>query len=243
MTTVDLVTTNQNPGVLELRLNRPRSANALNTALLQQLAEALETAAQESSVRAVVITGGSVLFSIGADLKEFSAALATDDGALDNRSHLYECIARCPKPVIAAVCGPAIGGGCELALAADIVVAGKSARFAFPETDLGIIPGGGGTQRLIRVVGKSLAMHMILAGRELSADEARASGLLSEVVEDSECLPQARAIAQAIAARPPQAVLLAKESVLQAFETNLQDGLAIEHRHFIRLIDTLRRNS
>lgn len=220
------------PGVLELKLSRPAQANSLTTRLLRTLVERLEAVAGDDSLGAVVLTGGPVLFSVGADVKEITAP-EFEDSSLTFRSHAYRRVAEFPKPLIAAVCGPALGGGFELVLATDVVVAGRSARFGLSETGLGLIPGGGGTQRLMRSVGKALAMQMLLAGRVLGAEEAREAGIVSEVVEDAECLPRARALAQAIAARPREAVRLAKQAALQAFETPLREGLAIEHRHMV----------
>jgi enoyl-CoA hydratase len=230
------------PDVLELRLDRPRAANALSTALLAALAATLDSAADDGAVRAVVLTGGSTLFSIGADPAEIVSAFPAE-ARLAERTAYHSRIARFPKPLVAAVCGPAIGGGCELVLVADLVVAGASARFALPETAIGILPGAGGTQRLVRTIGKPLAMQMILAGTELTAADALRAGLVGEVVADEACLPRARALAGAIAARPARAVRLAKEAVLQAWELPLAAGLARERLMFLDLVDSLRDDS
>jgi len=233
---LELVISRPGPGVLELRLDRPGAANALTTTLLCHLADTLGAAAGDPDVRAAILTGGATLFSIGADRGD---VLADDPSSspegTDLRGAAYARIARFPKPLIAAVCGPAVGGGCELALAADIVVAGESARFSLPETGLGLMPGAGGTQRLVRVVGKSLAMEMILAGTELTAAAACRAGLASVVVADEACLSRARDLAGAIAARPAGAVQQAKEAVLQAFEMPLAAGLARERDRFLEL--------
>jgi enoyl-CoA hydratase len=232
----DLVISRPVPGVLELRLDRPGAANALTTSLLCHLADTLDAAAADPDVRAAILTGGGTLFSIGADRGDLVAAAPPPTPDVpDRRGAAYARLARFPKPLIAAVCGPAVGGGCELALAADIVVAGESARFSLPETGLGLMPGAGGTQRLVRVVGKSLAMEMILAGTELSAAAACRAGLASLVVADDACLSRARDLAAAIAARPAGAVQQAKEAVLRAFEMPLAAGLAWERDRFLKL--------
>lgn len=239
LTMADLAVFRPAPGVLELRFDRPRTANALSTTLLAAVADSLDDAAADDAVRAVVLTGGATLFSVGAD----PAALVcppTGDEQLAERAACHARIAGFPKPLVAAVCGPAIGGGCELALVADLVVAGASARFALPETALGLIPGAGGTQRLVRTIGKPLAMQMILAGAALTATDALRAGLVGEVVTDEACLPRARELAQAIATRPPRAVRLAKEAVLAAWELPLAEGLARERLAFFELVDSLR---
>jgi enoyl-CoA hydratase len=238
----DLAVCRPAPGLLELRLNRPRAANALSTTLLAAVADTLDAAAADDAVRAVVLTGGATLFSVGAD----PTAIVSPPGGEDRLAERTACHARIacfPKPLVAAVCGPAIGGGCELVLAADLVVAGASARFALPETTLGLIPGAGGTQRLVRTIGKPLAMQMILAGTELTAADALRAGLVGEVVADDACLPRARELAQAIAARPARAVRLAKEAVSQAWELPLAEGLARERLAFLELIDSLRSDA
>lgn len=221
-------------GVLELRFNKSRTGNALSTELLEHLVARLESSAEDERIRVVITTGGPVLFSVGAEISEICSPVFDEDAALF-RCQLYRHLAKYPKPFIAAVCGPALGGGFEIALAADIIVAGSSARFGLPETALGIIPAGGGTQRLIRTAGKSLAMQMTLAGKELTAQEAKQAGIVSEVVDDCECLPRARAIAEAIAKRPPNAVSYAKKSVLESFEQPLDHGLLLEQEYYARL--------
>jgi enoyl-CoA hydratase len=231
----ELVVSRPAPGVVELRLDRPHRANALSNTLLTALAQALNNARIDDDVRAVVLTGGSTLFSVGADRADLLSPPAPEKTAF-LRADCYARIAAFPKPLVAAVCGPALGGGCELVLVADIVVAGTSARFALPETGLGLIPGAGGTQRLARTIGRPLAMQMILAGTELTAAEALRAGLVGDVVSDEDCLPRARELAQAIASRPPQAVQAAKAAVLQSFELPLSAGLALERRLFLDLL-------
>ena len=228
-------------GVLEIRLHRPEVRNAINTPLLRELVTVLEEAEADPDIRAVVITGGDAVFAAGADLSEM-AARDMQGILLEERPRLYHAIARFPKPLLAAVCGYALGAGCELAMHADIIIAGQSAQFGQPEIRLGIMPGAGGTQRLTRAVGKSLAMKMVLAGEFVGADEARAAGLVAEVVADTECLPRAHALAEKIAGMAPLAARLAKDAVLQVFDTGLQAGLAIERRNFTVLAGTDDRN-
>jgi enoyl-CoA hydratase len=241
VTPAGLVARSASPGVLEVLLHRPEVRNAISTPLLRELVAFLDEAEADPEVRAVVITGGDTVFAAGADLSE----MATKDMQgilLEERPRLYHAIARFPKPLVAAVCGYALGAGCELAMHADIIVAGESAQFGQPEIRLGIMPGAGGTQRLTRAVGKSLAMKMVLAGEFIGAGEAKASGLVAEVVSDAECLPRARALAGKIAAMAPLAARLAKDAVLQAFDTGLQAGLALERRNFTVLAGTDDRN-
>ncbi|BAL24170.1 enoyl-CoA hydratase-related protein [Azoarcus sp. KH32C] len=224
-------------GVLEITLNRPQARNALSTPLLRALVALLETADADADVRCVVLTGGPRLFAAGADLAEM-AAKDMQAVLLEERPRLFAAIARFPKPIVAAVCGYALGGGCELAMHADILIAGESAQFGQPEINLGIIPGAGGTQRLTRVVGKGVAMKLVLAGEFLGAREALSAGLVAEVTTDDECLPRARELALKIASKAPLAVRLAKDAVLQSFETPLATGLAMERRNFVLLAGT-----
>jgi enoyl-CoA hydratase len=228
-------------GVLEILLHRPEVRNAISTPLLRELVSVLGDAESDAAVGAVVITGGESVFAAGADLSEM-AARDMQGILLEERPRLYQAIARFPKPLLAAVCGYALGAGCELAMHADIIIAGQSAQFGQPEIRLGIMPGAGGTQRLTRAVGKSLAMKMVLAGELVGADEARAAGLVAEVVSDAECLPRAHALAEKIAGMAPLAVRLAKDAVLQVFDTGLQAGLALERRNFTVLAGTDDRN-
>ncbi len=228
-------------GVLEIRIDRPEARNALSTPVLRGIVALLEQAEHDDAVRCVVLTGGESVFAAGADLAEM-AAKDMQAVLLEERPRLFAAIARFPKPVIGAVCGYALGAGCELAMHADILVAGESAQFGQPEINLGIIPGAGGTQRLTRAVGKSVAMKMVLAGEFIPAREALAAGLVAEVVADEACLPRAHELARKIAAKAPLAARLAKDAVLQAFETPLAAGLAIERRNFVVLAGTDDRN-
>jgi enoyl-CoA hydratase len=224
-------------GVLLITLNRPEARNALRTQLLGELAEALEAAAADPEVKAVVITGGDKVFAAGADIKEM-AALDVVGVLTDVRPTYWRRIYAFPKPLIAAVNGFALGGGCELVMHADIVIAGESAQFGQPEINLGIIPGAGGTQRLIRTVGKSLAMKLVLSGEFIDAKTALTAGLVAEVTPPELTIERALTLAGSIATKPPLAVRLAKEAMLKAFETTLETGLNLERKAFATLAAT-----
>ena len=206
-----------------VQLNRPEVLNALNRALMDELVAALEELDRDPEVRCLVLTGGPRAFAAGADIREFADASVVDM-LQAYRFQQWERIRKLATPLIAAVTGFALGGGNELAMLCDIIVAGESARFGQPEINLGLIPGAGGTQRLTRTVGKYRAMELILTGRQMTAREAEAMGLVTRVVPDEMVLTEARALAREIAARPPLAVRLAKEAVLKAFDTSL-DGV------------------
>ena len=214
-------------GVVLLRINRPEVRNALNLEVRKRLARHLIELGEDTTTRAVVLTGNEKSFAAGADIKEMAEAGTIE--MLQRGVHkLWRAIAGCPKPVIAAVSGYALGGGCELAMTCDIIVAGESARFGQPEVNIGIIPGGGGTQRLPRAVGKYKAMKYILTGEQFSAKEALDMGLVSEVVPDPEVEGRAIDLARQIAALPPLAIQLAKEAVLAGMEAPLSSALALE---------------
>jgi enoyl-CoA hydratase len=233
----DLLTDDPAPGVRRLTLNRPAARNALSTALLGLVADALDAAAADDAIRAVVVTGGDKVFAAGADIKE----LATRDAVtalLDARVGHWQRFRRFPKPVVAAVCGYALGGGCELAMHADIVVAGDGAKFGQPEVNLGVVPGAGGTQRLARIAGQQIAMKLILSGEMISAAEARQCGLVAETVPDAEVAARAVALAAKIAEKPVLAVRLAKELVLAARDVPLEQGLQFERKAFSTLVAT-----
>lgn len=216
-------------GVALVELNRPEALNALSDELMEALDAALVTLEGDESVRCVVLAGAGRAFAAGADVAAMADATAVEMlGA--GRIERWERIRRFRKPLVAAVHGYCLGGGCELAMSCDIVVAASDAQFGQPETNLGIIPGAGGTQRTARAIGKSLTMEMVLAGRFLRADEALASGLCSRVVEPEALRPEALAVAIRIASRPPVAVRLAREAVLQAFEMPLAAGLEHERK-------------
>lgn len=223
--------------VAVITLNRPRVLNALSQGLMDELAGALDTYDRNPAVRCMVLWGGPRVFAAGADVREMGDATSADM----IRSYRFQQWARIRQtatPIVAAVAGYALGGGCELAMACDIIVAAETARFGQPEINLGLMPGAGGTQRLTRAIGKSRAMEMVLTGRVITAHEALGAGLVSRVVPVEVCLDEAKAVAREIASRAPLAVRLAKESVLQAFETSLESGLAFERRCFHTLFST-----
>lgn len=228
-----IATSSPRPGVQLIRLNRPRQLNALSGALLIELATALGRAEGDRDVRCVVLTGNDKAFSAGADIKEMVAKglEAIEDRA---RQTAWRAIESFQKPLIAAVTGIAFGGGHELVMLADIVVAAEDARFAQPEINIGILPGDGATQRLTRVIGKSMAMKLVLTGEAIDAPTALRLGLVAEVVPAGETLERALALAETIAAKPPVALRLAKQAVLAAYETTLSAGLESE-RQAIRL--------
>ncbi|SDL62936.1 enoyl-CoA hydratase [Modicisalibacter muralis] len=228
-------------GVLCLRLNRPEVRNALRTQTLRELADLLEAAAADNAVRAVLLLGDKRAFAAGADVREM-AELDPVGVWQHERPRQWERIARFPKPLLAAVNGYCLGGGCELAMHADIILAGEGACFGQPEIRLGMIPGAGGTQRLIRIVGKALASQMVLSGEPIDAATARERGLVAEVVEAEQVEPRALELARSIAERPLLAVLAAKELLQQSFETSLSVGLEAERRSFALLAASDDRN-
>jgi enoyl-CoA hydratase len=215
-------------------IHRPQALNALNGAVMSELIEALEAFDADPAIGAMVITGDERAFSAGADIKEMSDASAIDMLLRDSISR-WDRLRRLHKPLIAAVSGWCLGGGNELAMACDMIVASETARFGQPEINIGVIPGAGGTQRLTRAVGKAIAMEMILNNRLLSAEEAAQHGLVNRVVPVERCLEEALALANEIAARAPLAVRLGKEAVNNAFESFLRDGIADERRSFYLL--------
>ncbi len=217
--------------VARVRIHRPEARNALNPAVRQQLAEHFTALANDPEVRCIVLTGGEHVFAAGADLKD----LADLDAITLLRRHterLWQAIADCPQPVIAAVNGLAWGGGCELAMHADLIVAAESASFCQPEVKVGVMPGAGGTQRLTRAVGKFKAMKMLLTGAPLSAREADAIGLVSEVCADGDAQVRALALAEQIARRPPLAVQQIKEVLLAGADAPLDTALMLERKAF-----------
>lgn len=232
----DLIVTRQGR-VLHLTLNRPAARNALNNALLSELATTLEAAADDSEISVCVISGNERFFAAGADLNE----MAEKDLAAtlnDIRPQLWGRINAFSKPLIAAVNGYALGAGCELALLCDVVIAGENARFGLPEITLGIMPGAGGTQRLIRSVGKSLASKMVLTGESITARQALAAGLVSDVYPDALTLEYALQQAALMARHSPLALQAAKQALRQSQEVALQAGLAQERQLFTLLAAT-----
>jgi enoyl-CoA hydratase len=225
------------PGVALIRLNRPESLNALNRALVADLTQMLLDLDQDSEVRAIVITGNERAFAAGADIKEMAGDSAIDMLILD-QFQKWDQIKRLKKPLIAAVSGYALGGGCELAMLCDIIIASETAQFGQPEIKIGVIPGAGGTQRLTRAIGKSRAMEYILTGRFFSAQQAYEWGLVSRVVPVELYLEEAIKLAAEIASMPPLAVQLAKQAILKSYELSLEEGLHFERRNFYLLFAT-----
>jgi enoyl-CoA hydratase len=218
-------------GVVLLRLNRPDVHNALNTELRRVLAQRFSALSADTTTRCIVLTGNTKTFAAGADLKEIADDTSVDIAAR-NIMALWKPITDCQKPIIAAVNGVALGAGCELALHADIIICGKSATFAQLELGVGLMPGGGATQRLVRAIGKYQTMMMVLTGEPVSGERAAAMGLASEVVDDDDVVDRAIRLAQKIAAMPPVAVRLAKEAVVSGAEMSLSAGLLFERRLF-----------
>jgi enoyl-CoA hydratase len=224
-------------GVALVTLDRPQALNALNAALMDELVATLEELDANPACRCIVLAGGERAFAAGADIKELLHE--TPVSLLDHdRLAAWDRIAALGTPIVAAVRGYALGGGCELALACDLIVAGDDAQFGQPEIRLGVIPGAGGTQRLARAIGKARAMELILTGRTMSAHEAHAAGLVNRVVPAEATLEAALDLAAAIAAQPPLALRAAKEAVRLAFELPLSAGLAFERRAFALLFAT-----
>ena len=237
----DIVVDRPAEGVVRLTLHRPDFRNALRTQTLAEIAAELDAAHADPAIRVVLLTGGLDCFAAGADVREM-APLGPIDILTHERQRHWRTIATFRKPLVGAVCGYALGGGCELALCCDILVAGNNAKFGQPEVNLGMIPGAGGTQRLARTVGKALTMQMVLTGLPISAQTALASGLVVEVDEPESALARAVEIASIIAGKPALAVRLAKEAVLRAFETPLTEGLAAEKQAFALLAASHDRN-
>lgn len=220
-----------------VQLHRPDVLNALNQALMDELVAVLEEADRDDGVRCIILTGGPRAFAAGADVREIAEASAVEM-LQGYRFQQWERMRRVTKPIIAAVTGFALGGGNELAMLCDLIVAGESARFGQPEINLGLIPGAGGTQRLTRAVGKYRAMELVLTGRQMTAQEAEAAGLVTRVVPDELVLDESRSLAKEIAAKAPVAVRLAKEAVLKAYDTHLEGGLEFERKCFYLLFAT-----
>jgi enoyl-CoA hydratase len=228
-------------GVAQITLHRPEVRNALRTQTLAEIAAELAVAESDDQTRAVVLTGGLECFAAGADLREM-APLGAIEVLCHERARHWRSIAAFPKPIVAAVNGYALGGGCELALCADIVVAGTEAQFGQPEINLGMIPGAGGLQRLARIAGKGIAMQMCLTGKPIAAETALAAGLVVEVDEPESALARAVEIASIIATKPPLAVRLAKEAVLRAYEGPLSEALVADRQAFALLAASADRN-
>lgn len=225
------------PGYAVVQLHRPDALNALNIKLMQELVGALETLDADPDVRCVILTGTEKAFAAGADIKEMADASAVEMLVRDQFAR-WDRIRKIKKPLIAAVSGFALGGGCELAMSCDIIIASESAKFGQPEINIGVMPGAGGTQRLTRAVGKYKSMEMVLTGKMISADEAQQYGLVNKVVPVEHYLQEAKDLAKEIASKPPIAVRLAKEAVLKSFDTTIEGGLEFERKNFYLLFSS-----
>lgn len=232
-----LVSKVDNPAGLkvgQIQINRPDVLNALNIELMGELLECLKAFDRDSEVGCIVITGNKKAFAAGADIKEMATQSAIDMYIRDQFA-TWDNIRKIKKPIIAATSGFVLGGGCELTMACDMIVAAECTKFGQPEIKLGIIPGAGGTQRLTRAVGKAKAMEMILTGKMYSAKEMFEAGLVSRVVDDEVYLEEALELAKEIASMPPLALQTAKESILKAFDTTIEGGLEFERKAFYLL--------
>ncbi len=225
------------PPVGIIRINRPKVLNALSFNVLREIVEALETFDEDDRIRVNILTGNDDTFSAGADIKELSETTPVDL-ILRNQFALWDRLKKIAKPIVGAVSGYALGGGCELAMSCDMIVASETALFGQPEINIGIMPGAGGTQRLTRAIGKARAMELILTGQPITAREAEKHGLVNRVVPVEAYLGEAKKLALQIAQKGPVAVRMAKEAVLKAFDTPLEEGLQFERRNFYLLFST-----
>lgn len=225
------------PFVALIRINRPKELNALNLQLMGEIRDALQLLDENEAVRAIVLTGNERAFAAGADIKQMAGRSAIDMLKIDQFS-TWDGIRKTKKPIIAAVSGFALGGGCELCMLCDMIVASETAQFGQPEINIGVMPGAGGTQRLARAVGKVRAMEMVLTGRFITALEAKEAGLINKIVPVEIYLEEAIKLASIISEKSPIAIQLAKESVLKAFDTHLQEGLTFERKNFYMLFAT-----
>ena len=232
MTTYQTLLVDTTEGVTLIRLNRPEALNAFNNQLMDDLTAALAVAEADAGVGCIVITGSDKAFAAGADIKEMASKSYAEVYGEDFITRNWEAVTRCRKPVIAAVAGFALGGGCELAMMCDFIIAADNAKFGQPEINLGVSPGAGGTQRLTRFIGKAKAMDMILTGRMMDATEAERCALVSRVVPLADLIETAMTAAKKIAALSPNAVKLTKEMVNAAYETPLSQGVMLERRLF-----------
>ncbi|QSO50767.1 enoyl-CoA hydratase/isomerase family protein [Alicyclobacillus curvatus] len=235
------VHTEKSESVALIRMMRDEVLNALNLELMSELTEELLRLDKEDDVRCIVLTGGPKAFAAGADISEMAGASAIEM-KMKNQFRVWDSIRLVRKPIIAAVNGFALGGGCELALACDMIIAGEDAKFGQPEVKLGVMPGAGGTQRLTRLIGKPRALELLLTGRPISADEAYQLGLVNRVVQSEACVKEAMGLASEIGRQAPVAVQLIKEAVGQALDTDLQTGMEFERNAFYLLFATEDKN-
>lgn len=232
-----IVTEQYAPFVALIQLNRPKELNALSRQLMEEVRDALQLLDKDDRVRVIIITGNEQAFAAGADIKQMADQSSVEMLKIDQFS-TWDQIRRTRKPIIAAVSGFALGGGCEFVMLCDLIVASETARFGQPEIKIGTMPGAGGTQRLTKALGKAKAMELILTGRFLSAKEAYERGLINKVVPVEMYLQEALQLAKEIAQQSPVAVLLAKEAVNRSFETHLEEGLQFERRNFYLTFST-----
>ncbi len=221
-----------------MKMNRPEALNALNSKMVKELVTAFDALDADDSVRCVVLTGSDTVFCAGADVKEMATLTAREISSADHLRAVWERAWKFQKPIIAALSGYALGGGLELAMCCDIIVASEGTKLGQPEINIGIIPGGGGTQRLTRAVGKHKAMEMILTGGMISAEEAKAHGLVNRVVPSGKHLEEATKLASEIASKAPVAARYAKQAIAAAQEKGLSEGLELERRLFYGLFGT-----
>jgi enoyl-CoA hydratase len=221
-------------GIGVIYLNRPEALNALNTELMEELSNQIVEWDNDNEIKCIVLTGSEKVFAAGADIKQMAGKGAIDMLIIDQFTK-WDKIKRCKKPLVAGVSGFALGGGCELVMHCDMIVASETAQFGQPEIKIGVMPGAGGTQRLTRAIGKARAMEMVLTGKFITADEALNYGLINKVVPVEIYLQETLKLAKQVASMPPVAVRLAKEAVLKSFETSLEEGLIFERKNFYLL--------
>lgn len=224
-------------GYAIVQLNRPDVLNAINMQLMTELVDALQLLEKDDAVRCVIITGNEKAFAAGADIKEMADA-STVEMLMRDQFARWDKIRKIKKPIVAAVSGFALGGGCELAMTCDMIIASETARFGQPEINIGVMPGAGGTQRLTRAIGKAKAMEIVLTGKTFTADEAKEWGLVNKVVPVEYYLQEAKNLAKEVASKPPVAVRLAKEAVLKSFDATIEGGLEFERKNFYLLFAT-----
>jgi enoyl-CoA hydratase len=232
-----LINVTRQDHVAIVQINRPDVLNALNMKVMEEIVDTLETLEKDDDIRCIILTGSARAFAAGADIKEMADASAMEMLRRDQFAR-WDRIRKIKKPIIAAVSGFALGGGCELVMICDMIIASETARFGQPEINLGVMPGAGGTQRLTRAVGKAKAMEIVLTGRMVTAEEALAMGLINKVVPVEYYLEEAKTLARVIASKPPVAVRLAKESVLKSFDTTIEGGLEFERKNFYLLFSS-----
>ncbi len=237
MSYTNIIVTSDGP-VIIVTLNRPQALNALNSALMDELTAAIDAYEADAALHCMIITGSEKAFAAGADITEMASKSFADVYGEDFVTRNWERAARARKPIIAAVAGFALGGGCELAMMCDLIIAADTAKFGQPEIGLGIIPGAGGTQRLTRAIGKSKAMEMCLTGRMMDAAEAERSGLVARVVPAADLMAEVMKTAKKIASASLPSLMMVKETVNRAFETGLSDGIKFERRMFHALFAT-----